>query len=703
MNFLFRLVALSTLATPALIALSCSHLSTQDRKDVLSTKEQSLLFSYQKAKEIEKSDPTGSCSLLSRLSKEKFPLQNLSLIRAHLVCSDAKGLDQVPENLLEQEPWLANMELDRRIFEAQRDKDFKALMAAQFKKAQKLDRIFEKIQWLQTSLETYKLIPNPAPEDQALQTEIQNRLYKLAPRLMPEVTPKDYFIVGMDFIFQRQFTKGRSYLEKIISDKDFSNEELYQARRAFRNSFKIEQKKDEYVEECGRFAHWTQSHVSPSRMHEAYVTWARAQWTEGGVQAARKILDEAEKNLKKKKYALDEVNFLRGRMAEEGRNLDEALAWLEKAEKESRQGSTVRGRILFSQAWILRKKSQFKEAAEAFAKLKNETQDPFDRNRYSFWLARSLKQSEKPEEATKELQELTQNDPLGYYGLVAYRELNADIPALQAERKPAEEETRPSSIDPKDHALIRDLIFVDESEILGKFLDSKALELRNQQNQNQEVWLYFLKSYAQAGLYNPLFQQVGALPVELKAKLLAQNPELLFPRKFLDLIQTWATKFGVKPELMLSIIRQESAFNPHARSGADALGLMQLLPSVAKAHEAKTGIHLENFEDLYKPENNIPFGASLLADLGKKYRGQFVLTAAAYNANEKAIESWLKTRLQDDPLEFIEDIPYEETKAYVKLVLRNFIFYSRLANPGQKLAFPNWCLEDLQSFRVSTL
>jgi soluble lytic murein transglycosylase len=399
---------------------------------------------------------------------------------------------------------------------------------------------------------------------------------------------------------------------------------------------------------------------------------------------------------------MDEIYFIRARMLEEAKDVTGALAYLEKAERESRSHSLTRARVLFQQAWLLRKQAHYAEASEAFLKIKSETQDPFDRNRYSFWLARSLKQAGKSEEAQKELQDLISNDPLGYYGLIAYRETNSELPPLSLERKTAAEESRPRSVNPPDHQMIRALIFVDEPEILGRFLESKTLDLRNQQNQDLEAWVFYLKAYARAGLYNPLFQQIGGLPADLKTQLLKQNPELLFPRKFLDLIQSSAEKFGVRPELMLSIIRQESAFDPHARSNADALGLMQVLPSVAKNHETKTGLEIGNFENLYKPEMNIPIGASILADLGKKYRGQFVLTAAAYNANEKAIESWLKTRLGEDPLEFIEDIPYEETRAYVKLVLRNFIFYSRLASPGQKLSFPNWCLEDLQSFKVST-
>jgi soluble lytic murein transglycosylase len=389
-------------------------------------------------------------------------------------------------------------------------------------------------------------------------------------------------------------------------------------------------------------------------------------------------------------------------MAEEAKNFNEALDFLAMAEKESKYPTSVMGKILFNRAWILRKQHQYKEASESLQKLKEQTQDPFDKYRFTFWLAKSLKQANQNEAANSEYQDVIKNDPLGYYGLMAYRELNTEIPALKLERKLASADERPSSVSSKDHDMIRSLSFAEESEILGRFLDYKTADLRIRQDQDQVAWLYFLKSYARAGLYNPLFAQIGGLPNDLKNQLLMQNPELLFPRKFLDLIQSSADKFGIRPELMLSIIRQESAFNPQARSGADAMGLMQLLPSVAKNYENETGLKLEHFEDLYKPEFNVPMGAALLADLSKKYRGQFILIAASYNANEKAIATWLKTRLQEDPLEFIEDIPYEETRAYVKLVLRNFIFYSRLASPSKNLAFPNWCLEDLQSFKVST-
>lgn len=697
---LVRLSIISTLVTPALIALSCSHLSNQG--DALTSQQESILLAFQKAKALESTDRSGSCSLYSRLSKENFPLKTVSLIKAHMVCDDRKNLESVSQSQIDQEPWLSNLDLQRQTLEAESAKDFSALSQVYLKAAKKNDRIREKVRFLNLAIETQAKISAPSADDQARLKEIQDRLYRLAPRFLPAPEAKDYFAVANDWIYQRQFNKGREYLQKIMASKTADPEEQYQARRAYRNSFKTEQKKDDHIQEAGRMAQWTLKHATPARIHEAYTIWARAVWTQGDAGSARQILVKAEKILSKVKYPMDEIYFIRARMQEEAKDIEGALEFLAKAEKESRPRSTTRARVLFQQAWLLRKKMQYAEASDAFMKIKTETQDPFDRNRYAFWLARSLKQAGKTEEAQKELQELIQADPLGYYGLVAYRELNSDLPALSLERKSITDEKRPTTVSSADHQLIRAFIFVDESDLLGRYLESKTLDLRNHASNDLDAWVFYLKAYARAGLYNPLFQQIGSLPTELKTRLLEQNPELLFPRKFLDLIQASAQKFGVRPELMLSIIRQESAFDPQARSGADALGLMQVLPSVAKTHESKTGVGLEHFEDLYKPEMNIPVGASILADLGKKYRGQFLLTAAAYNASERAIESWLKTRLNEDPLEFIEDIPYEETRGYVKLVLRNFIFYSRLASPGQKLAFPDWCLEDLQSFKVST-
>ena len=139
-------------------------------------------------------------------------------------------------------------------------------------------------------------------------------------------------------------------------------------------------------------------------------------------------------------------------------------------------------------------------------------------------------------------------------------------------------------------------------------------------------------------------------------------------------------------------MRQESAFNPDARSHMDAFGLMQLIPQVAKASARANAINYKKPEDLYKPHINIPLGSAHLRKLWDHYNGQLVLTVASYNASQKAIAGWLKTRFRGDSLEFIEDIPYEETRNYVKLVLRNMITYQAISSSKNGVEFPEWAL-----------
>jgi len=666
---------------------------------------ENLALVYLKAQSLETFSSIESCQMYLGLAQEKkFPLATLSLLRAHLICEHPENIPALPDNLISDFPWLEDLDVTRQIREFTLQKNAGKLAAALLRKSQLSDRIAEKVDFLlNAQIQATQAVKESKSDkaNQRLLTDIQNRLYRLAPRYIPLPTHDDYFRVGVDLIYQRQFAKGRKYLHQIIKDKKFSNEEKYQARRALRNSFKTEQNLDEYLKQATQFAKWCEKNASVPRAHEATVILARAQWTQGKNQLAKKTLSHAEK-IFKGKIPLDEVYYVRGKMFEEAHNYTKAIQTLAIAEKEAKSSSSYRDRILFSKAWVLLKLKKYKEAADSFKTYRDLTVDPFEKNKASFWYARSLKKAGNQADSQKEFQSLAQNDPVGFYGLVSYRELGQPMPPLSDSGIITDMGPRPRGVKEKDHEMIQALTLVHEDDLLGSFLDGKTQELKAAKNLDQDQWLYFLKAYAQAGLYSPLFLQIGTLPSEMKSQLLLQNPDLLFPRRYVDLVQTWGQKFNVSPELMLSIIRQESSFNTFARSPADAFGLMQLLPSVAKDRIARVKIPVNHFEDLYKPEVNIPYGAALLSDLQKKYRGQFVLTVASYNANEKAIGNWLRTRLKEDPLEFIEDVPYEETRAYIKLVLRNFIFYSRLSAPREALAFPDHCLSDLHSFKVST-
>jgi soluble lytic murein transglycosylase len=279
---------------------------------------------------------------------------------------------------------------------------------------------------------------------------------------------------------------------------------------------------------------------------------------------------------------------------------------------------------------------------------------------------------------------------LGYYGMMAYRELKIDFPALSIDEKnPLELNLLPvTDIPATPKNTIEWLIAVDEDIFVEKILNEVVEDLKRKNITNEDTWLRVTSTYARAGLYLPLFSALGTLNPKVKDQLLNQHPDLLFPLAFASTIEKAAKQTGVPAPYIYSIIRQESAFNPEARSPVDAYGLMQLLPSLAKNLAAENKVNYKDADDLFDPEINIPLGAAELKNLTSRYKQQFILATAAYNANGAAIRGWLNNRFRPDPLEFIEEIPYEETRAYIKLVMRNYVFYQRLLNQNSKTPFP---------------
>ena len=107
---------------------------------------------------------------------------------------------------------------------------------------------------------------------------------------------------------------------------------------------------------------------------------------------------------------------------------------------------------------------------------------------------------------------------------------------------------------------------------------------------------------------------------------------------------------------------------------------MQITPENAKRLAKKFSIPYKKTRDLYNPRINFALGSALLKDLQERFNQQFIFYIAAYNANNKSVKRWSEERYDGDAFKFIELIPYNETKKYVMLVLRNYINYKRVTN-----------------------
>lgn len=147
---------------------------------------------------------------------------------------------------------------------------------------------------------------------------------------------------------------------------------------------------------------------------------------------------------------------------------------------------------------------------------------------------------------------------------------------------------------------------------------------------------------------------------------------------------------SISKTFAMAISRQESAWNPQAQSSANARGLMQLLPSTAKATASHAKLPYTDEADLFKPLNNILLGTAYLAELNAKYPNNRILIASAYNAGTHRVEKWLARangKLEMD--EFVASIPFYETRGYVQNVLTYDFYYQILQEKEDPQTFSN--------------
>lgn len=161
--------------------------------------------------------------------------------------------------------------------------------------------------------------------------------------------------------------------------------------------------------------------------------------------------------------------------------------------------------------------------------------------------------------------------------------------------------------------------------------------------------------------------------------------DIFFPLIEWETIKAEATRHGLDPYTVAGLIRQESVFDPRARSRANALGLMQLLPSTGQLVARKQGVGKITNEQLYNPQLNIKLGTAYLAEMLNKF-GKIEYAAAAYNGGPGRVDKWLNT-LPSNIEDWVEAIPITETRLYVFGVMRNSAQYRRIYG-DQKIQNP---------------
>jgi len=299
----------------------------------------------------------------------------------------------------------------------------------------------------------------------------------------------------------------------------------------------------------------------------------------------------------------------------------------------------------------------------------------------AFWAGRTLLSLGREEEATALLAELRDRSPLSYYSVQSTVLLQAPydpgIPAATSTPLATGPMTAGlARIEALRRAGLREGV---EWEIEGL---SAAIRGVEEVGTRRGLLLRLALELNERGLTREginLGWEVRRLGGEWDRDLLSA----IYPFPYREMVFLEAREWGLDPFLMAGLMRQESAFWHEARSGADARGLMQVLPGTgAELARARGPEGFDADEHLYRPEINLHLGMSFFADLRRRFGEDLSILLSAYNAGPTRARRWGGYPEAGDQMRFVERIPFTETRGYVKNVLLNRAIYAWLYGPA---------------------
>lgn len=301
-------------------------------------------------------------------------------------------------------------------------------------------------------------------------------------------------------------------------------------------------------------------------------------------------------------------------------------------------------------------------------------------SRLLFWCGKLSEKTGRPSDALRYYKTAAQRFPAYYYGFRAQHRINA-ISKKSGDQgwstSPARKHPRPAwhwpdpalsaseaeteqKIGPTFQVLSRLRQFDECLELAGNSLPAR------------------LKAWMLAGSERPL-EAINAATRDLHGGAQETSVwQFSYPLVYSDMIAQNASQKHVDPVLVHALIREESRYNPAALSRSNAIGLMQLLPGTAYGVAKRLGVPLASKEDVFKPEVNIKLGTDYLSYAVRRFGGNALLGVASYNGGPGAVSAWMKrhqaSSWQDYDV-FVENIPYRETRDYVRKVFGSYWTY----------------------------
>lgn len=612
-----------------------------------------------------------ACPLYQNLALDlDFPLKALAKQRGEIFClKDANAAEDYWKSNSFASSWLKEDYLELSYAKAHELKQ--STRASGFAKdlVRYRNSINEKVELYKEVLELAQASQDKASEKSAL--EVLTRLSPSEFQNGKKVDTKDALTIARDLEKKRQFEEARKAYYKIVKDKKTLFPEKMQAYERIRQTYRLERNDEMYVAKTEELiAYLKKRHKmvpDSSEYLEALVGTilkrARLLWNKHETLRAEEFLLQALDFDNIPRELLTEIYYVLGQMNIELNEPEAAVEYLAEAHDVAPKNSQFIDRINWTRGWLeLRTLKKAEAAFESFATLEKETKDRLLSLQASYWKAKATLAMGKLPEGETLLKKLAEEDPFGYYGILAHKELKLPLKKLDIGSLP-----KTPFFDTLEW-----LLAFGEKDSAQNFVDEQV-----RQTKNKEELEAYLPLFIRVGKFSEALDNFYKWEVSKRNDALERLAPIFFPKPYNDIVEVNQKKNAISEEWIYSIMRQESGFNAGARSPSDAFGLMQLIPETAKYVSRDNQIPYKATSDLYNPETNIALGSALLKSLKKRFNN-FPMATAAYNAGHNAVEGW-KGRYDNDDVAFVENIPYAETQRYVKLVFRNLVNYQRLS------------------------
>ena len=325
---------------------------------------------------------------------------------------------------------------------------------------------------------------------------------------------------------------------------------------------------------------------------------------------------------------------------------------------------------------------RFENAARVFLKLADQTPEHYMRDQGYYWAGKSYQRAGRKALGADWIRRAAAGFPTSYYGSRARAMLALkDRAHPRAPASPGDDGLQ-QPYEPSPY-----LLKGDRLADLGLYDEAEREYRHAGWAHRREIFALseLQRRYERIGAMNQAFRVSGRilnLEREQGVPISLTSFRRLYPTYYWGEITRAAQDLGLDPNLVIAIIRQESAFDEMALSRAGARGLMQVMPATGRQVARKLRLKGFTTEDLWDPHTSILLGARHLADHFRHFRRsedrQLGLALSAYNAGLKVARKWSVRLPEHDVDEFVESIPYRETRNYVKLVYRNYQVYSYL-------------------------